>query len=142
MADVFAVLDQADPGVVDRLIAMLERRGAEPRQCQMRRDYLARVALPDRARVIELGCGTGVLTRELAHHPRVETVLGIDNCARMLDAARIADPCGQYQCADAHCLPLPDGAADVVVAHTLFSHLPDPKHALTEAWRVLVPAAN
>jgi len=142
MPDVFAALDQAPDAVVDRLAGMLDRRGEEPCQCRMRHDYLGRVRFPERARVLELGCGTGVITRELGADPRVASAVGVDNCPRMIEKARVADPGGDYVCADVHTLPLPDAAFDVVVAHTLFSHLPQPKEALVEAWRVLRPGGQ
>jgi hypothetical protein len=41
----------------------------------MRRAYLAEIAFPDRARVLEVGCGTGAVTRELAGWPQVAEVV-------------------------------------------------------------------
>ncbi|HEX5811397.1 MAG TPA: methyltransferase domain-containing protein, partial [Pseudonocardia sp.] len=142
MPDVFAALDHADDTTVGRLAGMLEARGHEVCQRRMRRHYLRLVDLPEQAHVVELGCGTGVLTRELARHPRVAHTLGLDNCARLIGMARDRDDRAEYRCADVHTLPLGDGSADVVIAHTLFSHLPDPKQVLEETYRVLRPGGR
>jgi len=142
MPDVFAALDCADDEVVDRLAGMLEARGVESCQCRMRSDYLGRIRFPDGARVLEIGCGTGVIAREVARYPGVSWVLGLDNCGRLIERARAADPGGRYDCADVRELPLPDACVDVVIAHTLFSHLPQPKQALAEAARVLAPGGQ
>ena len=42
---------------------MLELRAAEPAQQAMLEDYLADLPLPDGARVLEVGCGTGAVAR-------------------------------------------------------------------------------
>ena len=54
------------------------RRGADPRQQAMRRAFLSDIRFPSDAHVLEVGCGTGVLTRVLARWPDVGAVVGVD----------------------------------------------------------------
>ena len=59
VADVYAAITDADPALVARIAEVLELRAADPQQAAMRRAYLADITFPDRARVLEVGCGTG-----------------------------------------------------------------------------------
>jgi hypothetical protein len=59
MPDVWATVSELDTATQERLADVLETRGANPQQQAMRRAFLAEIALPDQARVLEVGCGTG-----------------------------------------------------------------------------------
>ena len=48
------------------------------------RDLLALIENRPRMRIVDFGCGTGELTRELHEHLRAEETLGIDNSETML----------------------------------------------------------
>ena len=39
--------------------------------------HLSDLDLPDRADVLEIGCGTGATARLIARYPRVEAVVGV-----------------------------------------------------------------
>jgi SAM-dependent methyltransferase len=106
----------------------------------MRQAFLADVPFPTRARVLDVGCGTGVLTRRLARLPAVETVIGVDPVPALLARARelATDiPTITFQEADGRALPFSDEAFDVVVFDSTLSHVPEPGQALAEAHRVL-----
>ena len=49
---------------------------------------MADVPVPRRARVLEVGCGTGAVTRELAAWPGVAEVVGLDPSPTFLTSAR------------------------------------------------------
>jgi SAM-dependent methyltransferase len=89
---------------------------------------------------VEIGCGLGRITRPLAEH--FGHVLGVDISPAMLKQARAqaASPNIRYEPvgADQH-LPLPDGAADLVIAWTVFRHVSKSVFAryLNESHRVL-----
>jgi hypothetical protein len=61
-----------------QIAQILELRAADPQQAAMRQTYLGDIAFPDGARVLEVGCGTGTVTRELAGWPSVAEVVGLD----------------------------------------------------------------
>jgi trans-aconitate methyltransferase len=88
MPDVWSTFNELDPAVQERLAAVLETRGADPQQQAMRRTFLADIAFPAQAHVLEVGCGTGVLTRVLARWPQVGTVIGVDAAPFLLGKAR------------------------------------------------------
>ena len=92
VADVYAAITDTDPALVARIAEVLELRAADPQQAAMRRTYLADITFPDRARVLEVGCGTGAVTRELAGWPGVAEVTGIDPSSTFLVAAQRLDP--------------------------------------------------
>ena len=142
MPDVWATFPELEPAVQERLAGVLETRGADPQQREMRQAFLADVPFPTDAHVLEVGGGTGVMTRALAVWPDVSAVVGVDMLPSLLTKARdlAADlPNLTFQQADARSLPFEDETFDVVVFHTTLTHVPDPERALAEAFRVLCP---
>jgi ubiquinone/menaquinone biosynthesis C-methylase UbiE len=143
MPDVWAAVATLDTPTQDRLADVLETRGADPQQQALRQAFLAEVPFPVRARVLDVGCGTGVLTRRLARLPEVETVVGVDPAPTLLARARelAGDvPNSTFLEADGRSLPFGDEAFDVVVFDSTLSHVPEPGRALDEAHRVLRPS--
>jgi ubiquinone/menaquinone biosynthesis C-methylase UbiE len=105
--------------------------------------------LQESDRVLDLGCGTGVLTRMIADRLRKESdgyAMGIDAAAKMIRVARRkrgTDTC-RFEVAAAEKLPFPDESFDAVVSSLFFHHVPmDLKEeALGEAFRVLRPGGT
>ena len=64
--DAYGYINELDRPIVDSLISCLEFRGRDAIFSQFRRAYLDKVSLPASAGILELGCGTGVVTRALA----------------------------------------------------------------------------
>lgn len=99
------------------------------------RDALEPLALGDRRRVLDVGCGTGELTRVLAEEASEATVVGVDADPDLLSVAR--REAGLDCCAaDATRLPFPDDSFDLVACQALLVNLPDPAAALREFARV------
>src|ERR671919_2334756 len=88
MPDLYANIAALDAAMQERLAGVLETRGADPQQQELRRTFLADIPFPARARVLEVGCGTGVLTRALAQWPDVGEVVGVDPAPSLLSKAR------------------------------------------------------
>lgn len=91
---------------------------------------------------VEIGCGLGRITRPLAE--RFQQVLGVDIAPEMLRQARARASAAniRYQPVGAdQRLPLLDAEADLVIAWTVFRHVPKPVFAryLDESRRVLRP---
>jgi ubiquinone/menaquinone biosynthesis C-methylase UbiE len=145
MPDVWATVADLDPAVQDRLAGVLETRGADAQQQAMRRAFLGAVEFGTDARALEVGCGTGVLTRMLARWPGVAAVKGVDVAASLLDRARaLAAEFDNvtFEKADARSLPFEDECFDVVVFDSTLTHVPEPDRALCEALRVLRPGGR
>nr|WP_254714850.1 class I SAM-dependent methyltransferase [Natranaeroarchaeum aerophilus] len=96
------------------------------------RQALAALDLQDCDSILDVGCGTGELSRVLAEESGVE-VLAVDADTDLLDAARehVTPVAG-----DATRLPIPDDAVDLVICQALLINLPDPAAAIEEFARV------
>lgn len=147
--DVYRVTDQLDADTLEVMAARLEARGQHPRFVTMYREYLDAMGIDTAQRVLDIGCGTGVIARAIGRRPGFAGwVLGIDRSAHLVEAARrhardesIAERV-TFEAGDSHSLRLEDGGFDAVVAHTLFSHLDDPRVVLSEVVRVLAPGGK
>ena len=142
MADLYTTITDADPDVQERLANVLERRAADPQQRDMLRSYLADIDLPETADLLEVGCGTGAVSRELARRQADGQVVGIDPSPVFLATARkLAADFTNLRFVEGDCRAVPheDESFDAVFFHTTLSHLPWPEAALQEAFRVLRP---
>jgi len=99
------------------------------------RAALTDLDLPNRTRILDVGCGTGELTRVLASESAESDaeVVGIDADRRLLDVASEHVP---YVAGDALGLPFADDSVDLVVCQALLINLPEPAAALREFARV------
>jgi SAM-dependent methyltransferase len=142
MPDVYTKIVEAAPAILEGLMTVLERRAADPQQRAMLDTYLADAAIPQGARVLEIGCGTGAVTRVLATWPGVAEAVGVDPSPVFVAKAR-ALGAGQgtltFEAADGRALPFANHTFDLVVFHTTLCHVPDPHALLHEALRVLRP---
>ncbi len=104
-------------------------------------DLVATARLQPGERVIDVACGTGVLTRLAAEHVGAAgTVTGLDIHPGMLAVGRSATPPHlsiDWIEADAQAMPLPDRAFDVVLCQMGLQFMPDKPAALREMRRVL-----
>jgi ubiquinone/menaquinone biosynthesis C-methylase UbiE len=142
MPDVYTKVTEAAPQVLEGLMTALELRAADPQQRAMLHTYLTDAALPRGARVLEVGCGTGAVTRVLATWPGVGETIGIDPSPVFLTRARqLAGGLATavFAQADGRSLPFVGGVFDAVVCHTTLCHVPEPQRVLHEAVRVLRP---
>jgi SAM-dependent methyltransferase len=122
------------------MIAGLEARGATPAQIRLRHRFLRFVPVRRGDRVLEVGCGSGVVLRDLA--PRVGTrgaVVGVDPSRTILATARRlcrTDRRITLRHADGARLPFADGGFAVALAMTVILHVADPLAVVREMARV------
>jgi SAM-dependent methyltransferase len=88
---------------------------------------------PAGATLLDVGCGTGHISRRFAAAGM--RVTGLDPDATMLDYARELGGGVSYLRGTATELPLPDGAYDYVTAVTSLCFIADTSHGLREMWR-------
>lgn len=94
--------------------------------------------------LLDVGCGPGTVTVDLAERLTQGSVVGVDASDDVLESARgLADAHGttniSFEHANAYELPFADSSFDVVFAHQLLQHLSDPVAALREMKRVAKP---
>jgi SAM-dependent methyltransferase len=91
--------------------------------------------------LLDVGCGPGTITVDLARLVAPGPTVGIDGAAAVIEAARAleAPSTGRFDVGDVMHLDHPDGAFDVVHAHQVLQHLADPAGALREMARVARP---
>lgn len=142
MPDVYATIADVDVATQERLAGILELRAADRQQRAMLDSYLSEIRFPSGARVLEIGCGTGAVTRVLAGRPGVAEAVGVDPSPVFLAKAReIAGDTANlaFEEGDGRSLPFADADFHTVVMHTTLCHIPRPERVLAEALRVLRP---
>lgn len=110
------------------------------------KDITARLAPRENHRILELACGTCIVTQHIARAmPPTAKLTATDLNDAMIDVARAsfaADPRVTLQKADASSLPFLDRSFDVVVAQYGVMFFPDKVGAMKEARRVLAPGGK
>lgn len=96
------------------------------------RDALSDLDLSGRERILDVGCGTGELTRVLQEESDA-TVVGVDADPDLLAHVTSAD---HRATGDATRLPFGDDSFDLVICQALLINLPDPVVAVEEFARV------
>ncbi|MBW4674507.1 MAG: class I SAM-dependent methyltransferase [Desmonostoc geniculatum HA4340-LM1] len=100
------------------------------------------INLPERANVLDIGCGTGRLLERLATEFPALQGTGLDLSANMLRMARLSNrhhPRLIYVEGKAESLPFADGQFDAVFSTISFLHYLEPQQVFSEIARVLSP---
>jgi ubiquinone/menaquinone biosynthesis C-methylase UbiE len=90
---------------------------------------------PPSGLTVDVGCGEGRLDRLLAQ--RGYSVIATDASPTLIRLAAEADPDGDYRVGPASALPVPDGAAELVVSFMALQDIADLDAACHEVRRVL-----
>lgn len=107
----------------------------------LRNWLLANFQIPTNSKVLELGCGTGVMWKE--HLDWLEAgskLLLTDFSEGMLEEAKrnLGEHKNlEYQMMDIQDIPYEAGSFDVIIANSMLYHIPDKEKALSEVSRVL-----
>lgn len=119
-----------------RFLERLDRQAL--RTAHIRHPLYFRAGLDRAERVLDVGCGSGSVTRDLCQLTPGR-VVAIDHDPGMVEAARTtygALANLELRVADAHRLPFPDGSFDLVVSNLFFMWAEDPQRAADEMARV------
>ncbi|MFE7132561.1 methyltransferase domain-containing protein [Streptomyces sp. NPDC057638] len=96
------------------------------------------------ARVLDIGCGPGTITADLAALVPEGHVTGVDRAADVVARAREHAAARalenvEFRVGDVNALDFPDDSFDIVHAHQVLQHVGDPVHVLREMRRVCRP---
>ena len=116
---------------------------------QRKRNYSRLVALAGVStgqRILDIGCGTGYLSRRAAHVTGpTGAVLGVDPSAPMVEYARRVSPAWcSYQIAPGDQVDAPDGSFDAALSSLAIHHIPVERRGATlaEMFRLLRPGGR
>jgi ubiquinone/menaquinone biosynthesis C-methylase UbiE len=94
-------------------------------------------------RILDLGCGTGIVARLLRERlGGAARISGLDASPPMIAKARSLAPEIDWHEGNAMELPFPDRSFDLVLCQQMLQFVPDPRAALGEVRRVLVPGGR
>jgi ubiquinone/menaquinone biosynthesis C-methylase UbiE len=149
LLDVYGRTHELDSKSIDTIATRLEARRGSTKYMGMLQEYLEAIDLAAAHSILALGCGTGVEVREILRRPDFRgRVTAIDISADLVERGKgLAEQEGvagriEWLVGDAQELRLSDGAFDLVLAHTLVSHVPDPKRVVEQAARVVRPGGT
>lgn len=121
----------------------LELRARAEDETATREEYLQLLGVRPGERVLDVGCGSGVVTRAMAKRVVPDgCAVGVDASTALVAVAReYADAAllgGSVEFGEGDCrrLPFPDASFDAVIAATVLAHVPDAERALAEMVRV------
>jgi ubiquinone/menaquinone biosynthesis C-methylase UbiE len=144
-----ATITAAEATQVRELARLLELRGQADDQVAVRHAYLDELHIQPGEHVLDIGCGTGVVTREVARRVgSAGRVVGLDPSGLMLSVAReIAEREGvanqiDYRVGDIRDLRLEDAIFDVLLAVTVLSHTTGAELAIPGLLRALRPGGR
>lgn len=92
-------------------------------------------------RWLDVGCGTGALSRSILHAKEPQEILAIDSSPEFIAFAQQTneDPRLRFQIASADSLPAESNTFDAVVSGLVLNFVPRPKAVLAEMMRVTKP---
>lgn len=148
MPDIFQSIDQLDTDKKEIVATRLEARATMPVFSRIRDSYFERLGVLSEASIHELGCGTGAVCRAIAGDPAFAgRISGSDLSASLIERARdLAEEAGlsdiEFFQADGQGSNAHDGAYDLVLAHTVISHVADPSALMAEMMRLTRPGGR
>ena len=148
MPDIFQIIDDINADKQAMVAERLESRAQMAQFAAIRESYFDKFGLPTEGSIHELGCGTGAVCRAIASRPDFQgTLTGSDLSASLIETAREITAktdlknINYYQ-ADGQGSDIHDAPYDMVLAHTVISHVADTAAFLSEAIRLAQPGGR
>jgi ubiquinone/menaquinone biosynthesis C-methylase UbiE len=146
--DIYSRLADVDDDMLRTIASALEIRGSHPQQVAIRAAILDGLGDLSGQRVLDVGCGTGVATRDFARRVGANgSVVGTDPTPTFVEIAerhrneqRLAN--ATFQIADGRSQSFPDASFDVVAAITVLSHVPERAEIVREMMRLCKPGGT
>lgn len=91
---------------------------------------------------VDIGCGTGVLSAQIASTTKPRRLVGVDASVGYVAQAAKNVPSAEFREGDATKLDLADGAVDYAVSGLVLNFVPDKAKALSEMVRVVRPGGT
>jgi SAM-dependent methyltransferase len=107
----------------------------------LRQHLFSQVNLSSNSAILEVGCGTGAITRRL-HSLSPARLVGVDIDFARLRFATAQDTATQFLTADGLCLPFAPASFDLTVCHFYLLWVTDPLQAIREMARVTRPGGT
>jgi SAM-dependent methyltransferase len=101
----------------------------------LREHLYALIGLRENQRVLDVGCGTGILEFELTQEFSTKS-FGVDIDYANLSLAAVHSAGARLAQGDAHALPYPDGCFDITLCHFVLLWTSDPGRVVQEMKRV------
>ncbi|MBW8717018.1 MAG: trans-aconitate 2-methyltransferase [Variovorax paradoxus] len=114
-------------------------RRYEDERTRPAQELLARVPLPEAARVVDLGCGPGNSTELLANRFPTAKVVGTDNSEAMLASARERLPQARFELSDIATWAPQDQAPNLIYANAALQWVPDHERLIPRLFAALAP---
>jgi trans-aconitate methyltransferase len=97
------------------------------------------LAPPQGKNWIDIGCGTGQLSLQIASKCNPNHHIGIDQTEEFLALAKKYAPNAEFRAGDAQSIDLPNDAVDYAVSGLLLNFVPDKAKVLSEMARIVRP---
>lgn len=145
MSDPFENVDAASPQMIDIIATALEARAEDADMLPVIDEYLGLLNVPEGGRIIDIGSGTGGITRRIADRFPAASVTGLEPSAALTQKAKeLAGerPNLSFSVGDGAALDLEEASADIAILHTVLSHVSNPEPLIAEAVRILRPGGT
>lgn len=145
MSDPFEDVDAAPDEMIQIIATALETRAEDPTMLPVIDAYLDLISVPDGGHIVDIGSGTGGITRRIADRFPAASILGLEPSAALTQKAKelAGDRSNlSFSVGNGAEIDLKDGYADVAILHTVLSHVTNPKPLVAEAARILRPGGT
>jgi ubiquinone/menaquinone biosynthesis C-methylase UbiE len=144
--DVYRITDKLEPATLAAMARRLEMRGEHPVFARLIERYLDALDLSSVDSLIDIGCGTGVVSRRIANRRDFSgRVTGVDISPYLIDEARrlaaelgLGDRLG-FELSHQGDIAASERSYDAAVIHTVLSHVDRPDAVLRETARIVRP---